>query len=232
MKSDDVFFGLSCLSQRRNQKASDIAEIKARKHHSASHDEDELMSDHEHEDRVARGPGVSEEPESEEGVDDSQAEEDRIRRKEAKRLELRRNHEDHFRSASSSKHHYYHYHHQKSRSVPFISTNTPSSGSGQRYPTAVTAPPSPSAYRHHHHHHHNHQQQQHEGRSSGGGASQNRTAVRPWDDEELDAEGDLDAEADYLDDERLRPPPRSMNRSTPRRPWPIGLADLDSPSGR
>ena len=180
------------------------------------------MSDHEHEERVpCGGPGVSEEPESEEGVD-SQAEDDLIRRKEAKRMELRRNHEDHFRSVSSSKHsHHYHYHHQKSRSVPFVG---PGSGSGQRYVAVggsggggMTVPPSPS-YRHHH-----------EGRSNGGSGSQNR-AVRPW-DEELDAEGELDMDGDYLNDDRL-PPPRSMNRSTPRRPWPIGLADLDSPSGR
>jgi hypothetical protein len=99
--------------------------------------------------------------------------------------------------------------------VPFASTG---SGGGQRYGSVaggMTTPPSPPAYRHHH-----------EGRSGGGGGSQNR-AIRPW-DEELDAEGELDAEADYRDDER-RPPHRSINR---RRPWPIGLADLDSPSGR
>lgn len=179
------------------------------------------MSDREHEERAGEGPGISEEPESEEGVD-SQAEDDHIRRKETKRVELRRNHEDHFRSVSSSKHsHHYHYHHQKSRSVPFVGS---SSGGGQRYAavggggggSGMTVPPSPSSYRHHH-----------EARSSGGSGSQNR-AVRPW-DEELDAEGELD-EGDYLNDDRL--PPRSMNRSTPRRPWPIGLADLDSPSGR
>ena len=176
------------------------------------------MSDREHEERAAGGgggPGVSEEPESEEGVD-SQAEDDHIRRKEAKRMELRRNHEDHFRSVSSSKHnHQYHYHHQKSRSVPFVGP-----GSG-RYAAALggmTISPSPS-YRHHH-----------EGRSNVGSGSQNR-AIRPW-DEELDAEGDLDVEGDYLNDDRLPPPRSMMNRSTARRPWPIGLADLDSPSGR
>jgi hypothetical protein len=179
------------------------------------------MSDREHGERAGVVvPGVSEEPESEEGVD-SQAEDDHIRRKEAKRMELRRNHEDHLRSVSSSKHsHHYHYHHQKSRSVPFVGP----SGGGQRYAAAVggggmTVLPSPSSYRHHH-----------EGRSNGGSGNQNR-AVRPW-DEELDAEGDLDAEGEYLNDDRLPPPPRSINRSTPRRPWPIGLADLDSPSGR
>ena len=172
--------------------------MKARKHHP---DEDEPMSDPEHE---GRGPGVSEEPESEEGVD-SQAEEDRIRRKDAKRMDLGRTHEDHFRPVSSFKHDHYHHHHQKSRSVPYVSN-------GQRY-AGGAPPPSPSGYRHHH-----------EGRSNGGSRP-----VRPW-DEELDAEGELDGvEGDYLDDERLRPPPRSMNR---RRPWPIGLADLDSPSGR
>ena len=191
-----------------------MAEIKARKHHPASHDEDELMSDREREDRAEGGPVVSEDPESEEGVD-SQTEEDRIRRKEAKRMELRRSHEDHFRSASSSKHHY-HYHHQKSRSVPFVSSG---SGGPQRYGGGMTVPASPS-YRHHH-----------EGRGgSGGGANQHR-AARAW-DEELDAEGEVDAEGDYLDDERPPPFARSMNRSAPRRPWPIGLADLDSSSGR
>jgi hypothetical protein len=199
---------------------SEIAETKARKDHSTSHDEDEPMSDREHEERTGGGgPGVSEEPESEEGVD-SQAEDDHIRRKDTKRTELRRNHDEHFRPISSSKHnHHYHYHHQKSRSMPFVG---PGSGSGQRYVAVggggMSIPLSPSSYRHHH-----------EGRSNGGSGSQNR-AVRPW-DEELDADGELDAEGDYLNDDRL-PPPRSMNRSIPRRPWPIGLADLDSPSGR
>jgi hypothetical protein len=152
-----------------------------------------------------RQDGVSEEPESEEGVD-SQAEEDRIQRKEAKRMDVGRTHEDHFRSVSSFKHHYHHHHHhQKLRSVPYVS-------SIQKY--AGGAPPSPSGYRHHL-----------EGRSSGGGGSR---PVRLW-DEELDAEGELDGgEGDYLDDERLRPF-QSMNRG---RPWPIGLADLHSPSGR
>ena len=183
------------------------------------------MSDREHDERVGgAAPGVSEEPESEEGVD-SQAEDDLTRRKEAtKRMELRRNHEDHFRSISSSKHnHHYHYHHQKSRSVPFVG---PGSGGGQRYAAVsgggggMTVPHSPSSFRHHH-----------EGRSNVGSGSHVRP-IRPW-DEELDAEGELDAEVDYLHDERLPPPhPRSMNRNAPRRPWPIGLADLDSPSGR
>jgi hypothetical protein len=206
----------------------------ARKDHSASHDdENELMSDREHEERTGGGggggrvgpTGVSEEAESEEGVD-SQAEDDHIQRKEANnRMEVRCNHEDHFRSVSSSKHnHHYHYRHQKSRSAPFVG---PGSGGGQRYAATAAAGggmmvlPSPSSYCHHHH----------EGRSNvGSGRQNNRAVVRPW-DEELDADGELDAEGDYLNDDRLPPPPspRSMNR---RRPWSIGLADLDSTSGR
>ena len=173
------------------------------------------MSDREHEERAGggQGPGISEEPESEEGVD-SQAEDDHIRWKDAKRMELRRNHEDHFRSVSSSKHN--HHHHHKSRLVPFFGFG---SVGAQRYAAVgnsgggMTVQPSPSSYRHHH-----------EGRSNGGSGSQNRV-VRPW-DQELDAEGDY-----YLNDDRF-PPPRPLNRSIPILPWPIGLADLDSPSGR
>ena len=193
-----------------------MADVKARKH-LTSHDEDELMSAEERSTGGGAGPAVSEEPESEEAVD-SQAEEDRIRRKEVKRMELRRNHEDHFRSPSSSKQHHYHYHHHKSRSVPFVSTG--GSTGAQRYAAAgIAISPSPS-YRHHHH----------QGRPPPPPATR---AVRPW-DEELDAEGELDPEGDYLDDEQRPPlpPSRTMNRSAPRRPWPIGLADLDSPSGR
>ena len=179
---------------------TEMAEIKTRKHHPASHDEDEPMSDREREERAEGGSVVSEDPEWEEGVD-SQTEEDRIRRKEAKRMEVRRSHEDHFRSGSSSKHHY-HYHHHKSRSVPFVST---AYGGGQRYTGVsggMTVPASPS-YRHHH-----------EGRGgSGGGGNQNR-AGRPW-DEELDGEGELDAEGDYWDDERP-PPTASSRRSNPQ----------------
>lgn len=50
---------------------------------------------------------------------------------------------------------------------------------------------------------------------------------RGWAQED-DAEGDADAEGDsFVEDEH---PPRTMPRG--RRPWPIGLADLDSPAGR
>jgi len=59
-----------------------------------------------------------------------------------------------------------------------------------------------------------------------------------WDNDlELDADGEADAEGDYLDEEHgSTPPPRSATgtstRRVKRRPWPVGLADLDSPSGR
>ena len=66
----------------------------------------------------------------------------------------------------------------------------------------------------------------------------------PWDDDpELDADGEADAEGEYLDEEHSSTPPpsrgsangNSMHRTgagAQRRAWPIGLADLDSPSGR
>ncbi|KAF8867575.1 hypothetical protein BD779DRAFT_1483203, partial [Infundibulicybe gibba] len=42
---------------------------------------------------------------------------------------------------------------------------------------------------------------------------------------------DVDAEGDsYVEEEN--PPPRTTTRLPTRRPWPVGLADLDSPSGR
>jgi hypothetical protein len=67
-----------------------------------------------------------------------------------------------------------------------------------------------------------------------------------WDDDpELDADGEADAEGEYLDEEHSSTPPpsrgsttgNSMHRATSgggaqRRAWPVGLADLDSPSGR
>lgn len=66
-----------------------------------------------------------------------------------------------------------------------------------------------------------------------------------WDeDPELDADGEADAEGEYLDEEHSSTPPPSrgstngvsMHRATSggaqRRAWPVGLADLDSPSGR
>ena len=48
--------GLFRLSQRRNQKATEIAEMKAKKDHPNSHDEDELMSDRAWR-KGRRGPG-------------------------------------------------------------------------------------------------------------------------------------------------------------------------------
>ncbi|KAF8991893.1 hypothetical protein BDQ17DRAFT_1413578 [Cyathus striatus] len=61
----------------------------------------------------------------------------------------------------------------------------------------------------------------HSGRFSRGGQ---------WEDD-ADAEGDVDAEGEsYVEDEN--PPPRPPARGPVRRPWPVGLADLDSPSGR
>ncbi|KAF8159140.1 hypothetical protein B0H34DRAFT_391322 [Crassisporium funariophilum] len=222
-----------CLArhQRRSQKAADIAEVKARGKHALQHqhpstsmgEEDELMSEDREGDEEGGPPGprASEDPESEEGVE-SHAEEDRIRRKEGKRMEHRRSMDEHHytRPSSSSKHHHHHphpqhhlhphpYHHQKSRSVPYAGASASSAGRG--YAAGGIPAASSSSYRHSH-------------RSS---------APRPW-NEELDAEGDVDAEGEYMDDEP--PPPhthtRAIHRGVPRRPWPIGLADLDSPSGR
>lgn len=64
-----------------------------------------------------------------------------------------------------------------------------------------------------------------------------------WDDDpELDADGDADAEGEFLDEEHSSTPPPSRGSTNgnlihrasgaQRRAWPVGLADLDSPSGR
>ncbi|KAF8635144.1 hypothetical protein AX15_000525 [Amanita polypyramis BW_CC] len=55
-----------------------------------------------------------------------------------------------------------------------------------------------------------------------------RMTTKAWDDE-MDGELDADVDGDsYMDEDR-----RPVNRGGPiRRPWPVGLADLDSPTGR
>lgn len=224
-------------------------------------DDDVHMSDREvdrggsgaHQDRVLdRNP--SEDLESEEGVD-SGIDEDRMRRKEKSRMDQR-----HFNAPTSSSsaamgRHYYgshnphhptnhgphshqqssshHTHHYKSRSVPY-------GVSSQRYAGgSMSQAISSSAYRHdsrgrpssHHTPSHTH----------------SRPAARPPYDEDMDADcdDDDDAEGEYLDGDGRplahplppTPPVGTMRgpgpaRAVPRRPWPVGLADLDSSSGR
>lgn len=63
-------------------------------------------------------------------------------------------------------------------------------------------------------------------------SSHSTRIMRPW-DEEADADGEADAEGDsYIEDENSAS--RSVMGRAPaiRRLWPVGLADLDSPSGR
>ncbi|TFK37321.1 hypothetical protein BDQ12DRAFT_156071 [Crucibulum laeve] len=61
------------------------------------------------------------------------------------------------------------------------------------------------------------------------GPSHSSRSARTWEGD-MDADGDMDAEGEYVDDDPT--PSRSSVRAPVRRPWPIGLADLDSPSGR
>ncbi|KAF8624935.1 hypothetical protein AX17_006961 [Amanita inopinata Kibby_2008] len=68
--------------------------------------------------------------------------------------------------------------------------------------------------------------------STRGGPSYNHRMTRPWDDD-MDAEGDVDAEGEsYMEEDRGHMLSRTIHRGPVRRPWPIGLADLDSPVGR
>ena len=67
-------------------------------------------------------------------------------------------------------------------------------------------------------------------RHSGSAYPQRMVTTRPWDDD-MDGDGDVDADGDsYIEEER--PLYRAANRGHIRRPWPAGLADLDSPAGR
>lgn len=64
----------------------------------------------------------------------------------------------------------------------------------------------------------------------GGSSYSQRMMSRPWDDD-IDGDGDVDADGDsYIEEDRALY--RTANRGHARRPWPAGLADLDSPGGR
>ncbi|KAF9549081.1 hypothetical protein CPC08DRAFT_738417 [Agrocybe pediades] len=231
-----------CLArhQRRMQKIAEIAELKARKMHGPMQEEDELMSDV----GDSTGRHDSDDLESEDGMDAAMAEEEFQRRKEAKRNEQQRraNHNEGSRpstsSSSRSHHNLYHpyYHsqrqshvqsHHKSRSVPYPS--------GSRYPAMNGAGAGPMA-------------EAHRGGGERRGTQSHSQSQRPsqrqqqqhWDEHDLDAEGEPDAEGEYVDEEHIPPPPPISRAATgssrsampTRRPWPVGLADLDSASGR
>ncbi|RDB27741.1 hypothetical protein Hypma_003170 [Hypsizygus marmoreus] len=218
-----------CLArhQRRAQKAAEIAELKAKKH---AVPDDIVMSD---------GEGVSDDPESEEGVD-SHAEEDRIRRREAKRMDRqhrpRSEHHHHSYDLQYPPHHQHHHqqqqhrfvhpppkhsqphhHHHKSRSggttTMFPLTAVRSDGRSSNNP----GPSTTSAYR--------------------AGPPHSARVIRAW-NMEVEEDGEADAEGDsYVEDEQQPPSatttrPLSVTRAPARRPWPAGLADLDSSSGR
>jgi len=168
-------FYIYFLSQRRAQKAAEIAELKSKKY--AMRQEDELASEDD---------GDSDEPESEEGVD-SNAEEERARRKEVRRTERRKEK----RVAGAVPH------------VPRPLREGQRGGSpGHGY------------------------------RAEHRGSGHASRGARSWQgDEDADAEGSADADGDpYVEDDGAGV--RSAVRGQVRRPWPVGLADLDSPSGR
>lgn len=155
-------------SQRRVQKTADIAEMKARR--LVVNGDDEVASDSD----------VSEEPESEEGVD-LDAEHDRMRRNEGRTL-----HRPNPRAP--------HAHSPVAQYLPLRN------GRGE-----PALPYGPS-------------------HSSRGG--------RFWRaEDDVDMDGEADAEGS-LDGEGSNSSHRPPVRAPIRRVWPVGLADLDSPSGR
>ncbi|KAK2467184.1 hypothetical protein APHAL10511_000733 [Amanita phalloides] len=168
-----------CLaSQRRVQKAAEVADSRNRKH-GIPDEEDELMSEN---DMGTDGP------ESEEGID-SHAEEDRFRRKDARRVE--RHHKELQRGNGKA----------RMRSAHHYNNQT-------RHSLGI------SAFRH----------------DTRGGSYSQRMTTRPWDDD-MDGDGEADGDGDsYMEEDRAMS--RSANRGHVRRPWPVGLADLDSPAGR
>ncbi|KIM39412.1 hypothetical protein M413DRAFT_190785 [Hebeloma cylindrosporum] len=167
-------------------------------------------------------------------------------------------HEDHYRSSGpSSKHHHHqhghprphhhapvHHHHgqhpphhtqqHRPRPSPYGQPNpsatTVSSHHGHRYSTSSGS--MSQAYR------------GGDPRSNPNSHGAPRTVgPRPQWDDDADADGEADAEGEYLEEEHSSPPPSrgstngtSMHRAggggAQRRAWPVGLADLDSPSGR
>ena len=171
---------LISASQRRVQKATEVADSRSRRH-GAPEEEDELLSEND---------VGSDGPESEEGID-SHAEEERFRRKDGRRME--RHHKEMQRGNGKAR--------MRSAYQYFSQTRH---GLGAN---------SNSAYRH---------------ETRGAPSYIQRMTTRPWEDE-MDGDGDADADGDsYMDEDR-----RIVNRGGPvRRPWPVGLADLDSPPGR
>ncbi|KAF8878382.1 hypothetical protein CPB84DRAFT_1817510 [Gymnopilus junonius] len=140
--------------------------------------------------------------ESEEGVDREVVED--IRRKEPIRRPSQN--EGHFRHASSSSRHPYHpsYHHPQQQHHHTKIRSVP-------YNTGPT-----------------------NGRYGGGGSMSHAVSS-------CGCGGEPDPDGDYFDQHRQSPPtPASVSArvipiargGVPRRPWPVGLADLDSPSGR
>lgn len=184
-------------SQRRAQKANEIARLKARKQYPAAargSGQDELASDNE--------AGI-EELESEDGAD-SQLEEDR-RRTDARQAE-------HDKGKATKPR----YMKMARISVPHNQRNRSFYHNDSRSQPS-TSHPHPHLHSHSHGHPHPNVLQ-----------SSPRVA-RPWKVEEID--GDADAEGDpYVEEEQH--PHQSVSRAPVRRPWPTGLADLDSPSGR
>lgn len=214
-----------------------------------AHEDDDLPSDRDLPPASRQSVAVrgSEDIESEEGVE-SNAESERGRRKDTKsRADQRQIHTSprHMYGPPPYPGHgvfYQPYRHQKSRSTPTVYglPQTHHKYPGGSMSQAISSP----TYRHDRAHHYNRPHSSHNGGNSHISRTSNGRRLSVDEDMDADADGDadMDADGDHEADSPYEDKPttngtsssRTVNfaRVPTRRPWPIGLADLDSPAGR